>query len=76
MVWCEGNEFVSTLKQRGKHYQCTGYDFESSETYKFHMTMLSRQKLVDTIFSLGWMYLYDFYTIFRNVILSTYIQGF
>ena len=47
--------------------------------------MLSRQKLLDTIFdcvwhdghtlaNLGWMYLYDFYTIFRKCHLSTYFQ--
>ena len=77
MVWCEGNESVSTLNHPGKHYQYTRNDFESSESYKFYMTMLSRQKLFDTIFgcvwhnghtlaNLGWMYLYDFYTTFRK----------
>ena len=76
-VWCEGNEFVSTLKHPWKHYQCTRNDFESSESYRIYMTMLSRQKMVNTIFgcmsqkchtlaNLGWMYLYDLYTIFRK----------
>ena len=50
VVWCEGNESVSTLNHPGKHYQYTGNDFESSESYKFYITMLSRQKLFDTIF--------------------------
>ena len=27
-IWCEGNEFVSTLKHPGKHCQCTTNDFE------------------------------------------------
>ena len=49
----------------------------SSESYTFYMTMLSRQNMVNTIFgcmwqkchtlaNLGWMYLCDFYTIFRK----------
>ena len=76
-VWCEGNEFVSTLKHPGKHYQCTRNDFESSESYTFYMTMLSRQNMVNTIFgwmwqkchtlaNLEWISLCDFYTIFRK----------
>ena len=27
-IWCEGNEFVSTLKHPGKHCQCSRNDFE------------------------------------------------
>ena len=50
MVWCEGKELVRTLKHPRKHYQCTINGFESSESKKRNMTMLSRQKLVDTIF--------------------------
>ena len=76
-VWCEGNEFVSTLKHPGKHYQCTRNVFELSESYTFYMTMLSRQNMVNTIIgcmwqkchtlaNLGWMYVCDFYTVFRK----------
>ena len=76
-VWCEGNELVSTLKHPGKHYQYTRNAFESSESYTVYMTMLSRQNMVNTIFgcmwqkcytlaNLGWMYLCDFYTIFKK----------
>ena len=53
LVCCEGNEFVSTVKVPGKHYQCTRNDFESSESYTFFMIMLSRQKLVDSIILFG-----------------------
>ena len=86
MVWCEGNEFVSTFKHTGKHYQCTKNDFESSESYKLFMTMLSRQKLVDSIFDCvcgimvilrpfwgGCTYMI-FIQFSGNVILSTYFQ--
>ena len=126
-VWCEGSEFVSTLKHPGKlqqlltapaglcqkfwhkpagavrsccnnefparsiadpgkHYHSTRNDFESSESYTFYMTMLSRQNMVNTIFgcmwqkchtlaNLGWMYLCDFYTIFRKCYFEhTYFQ--
>ena len=50
VVWCEDNELVRTLKHPGKHYQCTINGFESAQSNKFEMTMLSMQKLVDTIF--------------------------
>ena len=56
VVLCEGNELVSTLKHPGKQYQCTisFICFESSKSYKFCMSMLSKQNLVDTIFGCVW----------------------
>ena len=47
MTGCKGNEFVSTLKHRGKHQQCTGYVFESSESYIYRVgsANFSRRKI-------------------------------